>query len=107
MLPPLYAYNEQVYEFRNSQQLQIGEYCNGFLAVNKGNAPVIINGFPLLPPPAAGVSGESVGLIGNLGEIYVGNNGTIQIVFDLTGAPSNPLVVIVLKYYIPQYKNLQ
>jgi hypothetical protein len=65
--------------------------------VNKGNAPITVNGFPLLPQPVATVSGESYGIAGNADEIYKGH---IVIDFNLVGAPSNPLCVVVQKYFI-------
>lgn len=110
-LPPLYAVNEITEEIRVSSRIQIPDWCNGYLAVNKGDAPVKVNNFTLLPAPVPPghlvISGESKGFIGNLGEVFTGENGIIQIVFDLTAAPTAPLVLITFKYYIPDYKNIR
>ena len=93
-----FCFNEQAYSFYSSQKLVIPKLVNGYLAVNKGTTTVIVNGFPLLPPPAVGLSGESTGLFGNIGEIYVGNNQQMDITF---AAGVGGWVVIVFKFYVP------
>lgn len=95
------CYNEIVQSYYKSQMVFVPENCNGYLAVNKGDTIVWVNGFPLNPPVGAGLSGESTGLLGNKGEIYVGQNKQLQIVFN--NAPFvSPWVIIVFKYYINQ-----
>lgn len=74
--------------------IKVQPNCNGFIAVNKGTVTARINNvFPLLPPPGAGLSGESLQIGGNWGEVY---NGEIYVDFDAGGTNS---VFIIQKVY--------
>jgi hypothetical protein len=95
-------YNEIVKPVYASGFVQIPDRCNGYLAVNEGDALIWINDFPLHPNPnwaTNKLAGESTGLQGNIGEIYTGYNGSIKVVVDTT-VGTHPQVVIVFKYYI-------
>lgn len=92
------CYNEVVQQYYASQMIQIPPNCNGYVAVNCGDTILWVNGFRLLPRPAVGLSGESKGAIGNLGEIFTGNNGQIQLVVDKTAGVA-PFLQIVFKFY--------
>ena len=95
-------YNEIVKPVYASGQLEVPKNCNGYLAVNEGDTLFWINDFPLHPNPdwaTNKLAGESTGLLGNVGEIYTGNNGSMKIVMD-TSAGTHPQVVIVFKFYI-------
>lgn len=68
--------------------------CNSFIAVNKGTVTARVNNvFPLLPPPGAGLSGESLMIGGNWGEVYTGE---IYVDFDNGGTNA---VYIIQKVY--------
>lgn len=95
-------YNEIVISIYASQILPVPPNVNGYLAVNKGDSLFWVNGFPLYPGDPTGTpptSGESTGLLGNKGEIYVGDNQGMKIVLD-TSAGTKPLLYIVWKFYI-------
>jgi hypothetical protein len=87
-------FNDQVQQIRQGGEQPVDPMCNGFVAVNKGNCVVTVNNMPLQPPPGAGLSGESYGIIGHEGELYT--RKSIKIVFS---PGSNPLVVISQKIY--------
>jgi hypothetical protein len=92
----LLYFNEIVHQVFASGQIEVPQGCNGYLAVNKGTGTVTVNGFPLLPPVAPNLSGESTGLLGNRREIYRGNNHVMNIVMPAAGG----LLVLVFKFYI-------
>lgn len=88
----LLQYNIVVQAIRTNGDVKILENCNGITAINKGDAIVRVNNFPI-DPPAPPVSGESIEFGGNYGEVFT---GTINISFD---AGANPLVFIIQKVY--------
>lgn len=69
--------------------------CNGFIAINTGDDIAWINDQIIYPGVPGTVSGESVSVGGNLGEIYL---GLINLKFNGVGA--NPEVSINQKFYI-------
>jgi hypothetical protein len=75
--------------------VEVDENCNGWMAINKGSGVAYVNGVPLNPAPAVGLSGESTGTSGNYGEVF---KGSIQVKF----APNanDNLVLFVQKFYI-------
>lgn len=83
-------------EFTGNQDVTVDTRCNQWTVINRSTLAVRVNGMPLNPPPAVGLSGESFSVGGNAGEIYTGR---IQIVFD--PAETAPSVVIVQKIYLP------
>jgi hypothetical protein len=96
-------YNTITQSYYASQFVPVPESCNGFVAVNEGDMLWYVNGFPLQPNPNWATNklpGVSTGAIGNVGEVYVGNNKMIQVVLDTSGAGTNPKLIIVWKYYI-------
>lgn len=90
-------YNIQGQAFRGSKQIAVPPKCNGWTAINKGADLVIVNGIPLKPYPPGHpeLSGESLAVGGNIGEEY---SGYIQA--DFAAAASDPLLVIVFKFYL-------
>ena len=93
-----YRYTEKVEFIRVSGNYVLDRQCNGYVAVNIGDTVALVYNKPIKPAPAAGLSGESVGVQGNLGEIYTGQNGAIPILFNLP-LGTNPVVMIVEKIY--------
>lgn len=71
------------------------ENVNSWSVQNTGLVIVKVNNKTLLPGPAPGLSGESYGVSGNLGEIY--NRGYLTIQFN---AGAGAAVELVQKYYI-------
>lgn len=69
------------------------ENCNGFIAINTGDAIVFVNDRILYPGVPGTSNGDSVTVGGNFGEIYTGN---IKISF---GAGANPQVTVEQKFY--------
>lgn len=96
---PEIDYNAVPIEWKISHEMEVDRRCNGFIAVNKGDVLVRINGFPLLPYPPGHpeLSGESMTVGGNLGEIY---RGRIQIVFPAPAPGQSPSVWIIQKFYL-------
>lgn len=92
-------YTEKVQYITTARMHQLDLKCNGYVAVNIGDTTVFVNNKQLLPPPGAGLSGESTGVIGNAGEIFTGTNGTLPITFATTPL-LNPRVMIVEKIYL-------
>lgn len=88
-------YNLLVSTYAGNQDVVVDPKCNGWTAINKGTLVARVNGIPLNPPPAAGLSGESYTVGGNMGELY---EGRLQVVVGV-GDPT-PLVVIIQKIYI-------
>ena len=95
------CYNQLFKQYIVSAQHQLNPKCNGYVAVNIGDTLVTVNGIPLKPPVAPNLSGESEGVQGNEGEIFVGQNGVLPIVFvNPGGVGVNQKVIIVEKYYV-------
>lgn len=88
-------YNVIVTTYTRQQDIEVNAKCNGWTARNLGDDNVRVNGILLLPPIAAGTSGESVSVGGNDGEIYTGR---LQVVF--AGVGVNPLVEVTQKYFV-------
>lgn len=88
------TYNEIAKTVTNSGDVPVLEGCNGFVAINKGADIVVVNGTQLLPPPGAGLSGESYGVSGNKGELYMRQAITVQ--FNTNTAPQ---LLIIQKVY--------
>ena len=92
-------YNTIVVTVTQSQNVPIPKDCNGYVAVNTGNTIFYVENFPLLPAPGPGLSGQSIGVAGNKDEIFVGNNGSLNVrVANPVG--TNPVIYIVFKYYM-------
>jgi hypothetical protein len=85
--------------YSETENVPVRKNCNGFLAVNEGTTTVKVNGKILQPPPAPGLSGEGFGIFCNVGEIYVGNNGAIDIEFPILPVGGIFLVSISQKFY--------
>lgn len=83
-----------------SENYQLDPKCNGYAAINEGDQIVQVFQVPIKPPILPTLSGESTGVMGNEGEIFVGNNGVIPILFLPVAGQVNPKVVIVEKYYV-------
>lgn len=81
-------------DVRTSKQIEVDRQCAGFLAVNKGDTIAFVNQVQLLPPAAAGLSGESFGIEANAGEIYSGS-----IVVQFESLAGNPQVILIQKFY--------
>jgi hypothetical protein len=96
---PGLCYNQKVTVYTTSKQHQLDKKCNGYVAINNGDTLVQVNQIPLKPPVLPTLSGESEGIQGNEGEIFVGQNGVIPIIF-LAPAGVNPSVLIIEKYYL-------
>lgn len=99
MKPKALRYREFVSVVTNGGYLPVHKWCNGFTAFNNGDVIVRINNIPLKPPPVATVSGESVAIGGNFGEVYSAQS--LKIIFDSGG--TNPSVVIIQKVYNENY----
>ena len=92
-------YNTIVVTVTGSQNVPIPKGCNGYVAVNTGDTVFYVDNFPLLPAPALGLSGQSIGVAGNKDEIFVGNNNSLNVrVASPVGV--NPVLYIVFKYYL-------
>lgn len=90
-------WNINVRTYAASGNIPRSRYSNGYVATNLGTGVVRVNGQTLFPSATpATVAGDSVSMIGNVGEVF---KGTIDLEFVVpTGA--TPLVEIVEKYYI-------
>jgi hypothetical protein len=91
------CYNIQTNTISQSQLVPVHPKCNGWVVINKGTTIVTAQGVPLLPAPAAGVSGESYGVAGNTDEIFQEKFLNINIVAPATGQSST--VVVIQKYF--------
>ena len=100
-----FFYNQAGQSYFDSQSVQVIPFCNGWVAINKGDTLVRVNGIPLKPYPPGHpeLSGESYGVAGNLGEVFVGDNMVIQVVFDTAAGGVAPWVIIAQKFYLPNY----
>lgn len=90
-------YNIQGYSYTVSQDVPVENNLNGFTVINEGDGTAFVNGIELkpYPPGRPDLTGESVSVGGNLGELY---RGRIEIKFA-TGQLF-PKVVVIKKYYI-------
>jgi hypothetical protein len=86
-------YNILTGSYTQTTRVQVVKNCNGWVAINKGNVEVRVQGLPLLPAAVAGTSGESYGVSGNNDEIY---SGDIDVEFPIAGGQ----VYIIQKYFI-------
>lgn len=69
--------------------------CNGIIVTNisaVGGAIIFVNGYPLHPPLAAGMNGESWAIGGNFGEVVGEEN--LEITFQGVG-----MAFVQMKYY--------
>jgi hypothetical protein len=80
---------------RESTSFPLQDLCNGFVVINKGTAVVQVGQVPLNPPPGPGLSGESWGVTGNVGEVY--SKQIIEVNFD--ASDTAPMVVLIQKVY--------
>jgi hypothetical protein len=95
------CYNQRISTYVVSTKHRLDPKCNGYVAVNIGDTLVQINQIPIKPPVAPNLSGESTGVQGNEGEIFIGNNGEIPVTFiNPGGAGVNQKVMIIEKYYV-------
>ena len=81
-------------DVRISSNVTVERNCAGFIAINKGDVVVRVNGIELLPAPGAGLSGEAFGVECNEGEVFT---DVIRVQFDTLAG--NPFVTVVQKYY--------
>lgn len=88
-------YNELASIITTSGAVPVLKDCNGWVAINKGTTLVKVNGVDLNPPPAPGLSGESLGVSGNLGEVY--SRPDIKVSFPTAG-PGNVLLIVQKLY---------
>lgn len=95
------CYNQRIETFTESGQFVVtAGKCNGWVAVNIGDVLCFINNIPIKPPLAPNLSGESTGIQGNEGEIFIGTNGVIPVIFDNAAGGVNPKIMIIEKFYI-------
>lgn len=94
----LMPYNAITGTYTQDTEVEVQNFCNGYVARNTGDTIVFVNGVRLLPAPGVGLSGESISVGGNLGEIY---KGRIQVRFN---APlgAAPTVEITQKFYLTE-----
>ena len=93
-------YREFIEQVRAGGESPLRQFCNGWSVTNRGADVVTVNGEICLPPAGPGLSGETVGVSGNYGEIYDG--ATVQIIFE---TQVDPLVELKQKVYsIPNFK---
>ena len=89
--------NERVTQ---AQEIQLKTCLNTWIVKNTGGVRAYVNQWPIEPPPAPGLSGESFGPEADEGDIYVGR---ISITFD---AGANPEVWISQGVYMTEEKPL-
>lgn len=94
----LYYFSHKL--IRQSTEVPVDPECNSWTAVNQGSDIVVVEGIQLLPSSSpTTITGDSVSIEGNKGEIY--SKKTIKVVFQsLTG----PKLLIVQKCYSQHYK---
>ncbi len=88
-------YNEMNTRVTEAMEVQLQRCINGFVVKNTGDVIAYVNQWPIQPPPAAGLSGESIGVLADEGDIYVGR---ISITFGAGGA--NPEVWVKQVVYM-------
>lgn len=90
-------WNITVLTYNTSQNVPRSRNSNGYVATNLGTCIVRVNGQTLFPSATPATSaGDSVSMIGNVGEVFKGN---IDIAF-ITPVGAAPLLEIVEKFYI-------
>lgn len=89
------CYNISVVQFNVSGEFPNDGDINGFMVENIGDESVTFEGKTLLPPPGAGLAGQSFSVGGNAGELYRG-----RLRFQFAGGGVNPQIQITLKFYI-------
>ncbi len=87
-------YKEFTDQVRGGGDVPLRQFCNGWAVTNVGTDIAVVNGKQCLPPAGAGLSGETVGMSGNYGEVY--DAAVVQIVF-LT--QTGPHVELTQKVY--------
>lgn len=93
---PIVCYDIITQPISVSCQQALVDNVNSWSVSNTGDEIVQVNGKTLLPRPGAGLSGESYGVSGNLGELYNRKYLTIQ----FQGGGVNPQVELTQKYYV-------
>lgn len=88
-------------EVREPGYYNLDAKCNGVTIINQGNGAAIVNqvylnASPLNVSATDRYAGESLAIGGNEGEILTGR---LQVAF--APAVTQPLVIIVQKYYLP------
>lgn len=97
MKPNYRKYNFSVNNYTESASIKREDNCNGFVATNLGDTPVVVAGKLLFPSTTpATVQGDSFSFVGNADEVYA---GYIQIAF-LLPLGAAPRVEIVQKFYL-------
>lgn len=79
----------------SSQEVFVDPCCCAYLVKNTGDEVVRVNNFTLLPPPGAGLSGESISVEGDEGDTYEG-----RIALQFAGGGTNPQVEIMQVIYL-------
>lgn len=82
-------------EYSVNTEVSVDPACNAVTFINKGTMVARINGVPINPPLDPTLSGESITVGGNKGELF---KGRLQITVGV-GDPA-PLVIVIQKYYI-------
>ena len=93
---PIVCYDVITQPISISGQQALVQNVNAWAVANTGDDIVQVNGKTLLPRPSPGLSGESFGVSGNLGELYNRQYLTLQ----FQGVGANPQVELTQKYYV-------
>lgn len=82
--------------FAVGKEVAVDPRCNGWTAVNTGDALVLVNNIALKPYPPGHpeLTGAAIAIPGNKWEVFTGR---IWIVFPMASA--NPQVTIIQKFY--------
>lgn len=56
----LMPYNAITGTYTQDTEVEVQNFCNGYVARNTGDTIVFVNGVRLLPAPGVGLSGESI-----------------------------------------------
>lgn len=92
-------YNDISQIVRQSIEIVVHQNCNGWTAVNQGADVVKINNIQLLPSSSPStITGDSVSIEGNEGEIY--ERLTLKVEFQTT---TQPQLLIIQKIYAKHY----
>jgi len=89
------CYNIKVTEVVGYSEVSVEPKCNGWAVINKSDVVCTVNGVPLNPSPAVGISGESYGVAGNANEIYKG-----RITITFAAGATRTLAVVIQKFFI-------
>jgi hypothetical protein len=87
-------YKEYTSDVRAGGEIPLRANCNGWSFTNVGADVATINGRQCLPPVGPGLSGETVGVSGNYGEVY--EELTVQVTLATT---VNPHLQLTQKVY--------